>query len=362
MVSQTELKALDLRQKESLKSYTELLNSIDFLNPFLRLELIVHDAEENKIPYSFIYFEKGEPKILMPFFLRPVELLKDTKYFDVVSPYGYAGPVIAKGTDYLMIKDFWEKVDDWYLKNNIISEFMRFSLNGNYQGYNGNLVHTLYNVSGVIEDEQLQWMNFKSKVRNNYRRAVSNNLTFKLFHQNISKDEIKVFYSIYTSTMKRNLAKKNYFFEMKYFENFINQNPDKCLLALVYKDDIAISTELVLIYDRTLFSFLGGTRSDFFQTRPNDFLKINVMKWARQHNMKNYVLGGGRSDNDSLYQYKKSFFPKQEDVVYFTGRKIVHPEIYQALVLANNQSESANETLNLDSTGFFPKYRENKSQ
>ncbi|TAI48564.1 GNAT family N-acetyltransferase [Flagellimonas allohymeniacidonis] len=358
MDQNTELKILNLQEEDSLKLYTQLLDGIDFQNPFLRPELITNDAGHQKIPYACIYFEFGEPKILMPLFLRPVEKRDSIAYFDVVSPYGYAGPALKQCVTESNLEDFWKKLDDWYVNNNVISEFIRFSLNGNYRGYNGQLVHTLNNVSGTIQNEDVMWTSFKPKVRNNYRRAVNNDLDFKLYHQNITKDQIEIFYSIYTSTMKRNQAKDNYFFEIGYFENFINKNPEKCLLALVYKDDVAISTELVLIYGQTLYSFLGGTRSDYFHTRPNDFLKINVMKWAVQNGMENYVLGGGRSDKDSLYQYKKSFFPKQEDVVFYTGRKIVLPGIYDAIVADRNPKHVNSGNTNPQLTGFFPKYRE----
>ena len=159
--------------------------------------------------------------------------------------------------------------------------------------------------------------------------------------------------------MKRNNANTAYFHSKQYFKDFINNNPDTSAIAIVYKDNIAISTELILIHERTLYSFLGGTLADYFHTRPNDFLKIEVMNWARENNFSCYVLGGGRTDNDGLYKYKKSFFPKEEDVIFYTGRKILNLEAYKLLVETRfHESESENKINFKDS--FFPYYRKDE--
>ena len=357
-MEKTELISFALRGGESLKKYICYLNKIDAQNPFVRPELVMNDSENGKTPYCLIQLIEGIPKILMPIHLRPIGTLNRVDYFDVISPYGYSGPALSDGVDEALLKNFWKEVDQWYFQENVVSEFIRFSLNGNHLGYNGEIVHTLNNVKGKIDDRDSLWTSFKPKVRNNYRKAVQNDLTFKLFHKDISREHIQAFHSIYTSTMVRNAAKELYFFGIEYFENFIHQNPDKCLLTFVYKNDVPISTEFILIYGDTLYSFLGGTLSDYFYARPNDFLKINVMKWGGENSKKYYTLGGGRIDGDGLYAYKKSFFPKEEDVVYYTGRKVINPEVYNTFIKINNPSISQDDIIEIDLNGFFPKYRE----
>ena len=134
----------------------------------------------------------------------------------------------------------------------------------------------------------------------------------------------------------------------------------------VYKDNLPISTEFILLSSETVFSYLGGTNSEYFNTRPNDFLKVNMMNWARKLDFKYYVLGGGRANEDSLYDYKKFFFPKDEDVIFYTGRKVLNQKIYQELVvkaknlngrkeIKEDKLKNKNSTVKVDT--FFPTYR-----
>ena len=123
---------------------------------------------------------------------------------------------------------------------------------------------------------------------------------------------------------------------------------------MVLLNGMAISTEFILLSSSTIFSYLGGTLAEFFHTRPNDFLKINVMDWGRENDRTHYVLGGGRSNDDQLYKYKKDFFPKEEDLIYYTGRKIVLPEVYQKLV---NRTLDKPEDFPSIEEGYFPAYR-----
>ena len=49
------------------------------------------------------------------------------------------------------------------------------------------------------------------------------------------------------------------------------------IMALMAGNAQAFSGEIILIAGDTLYSYLGGTLSDYFKYRPNDFLKIEVM-------------------------------------------------------------------------------------
>ena len=119
---------------------------------------------------------------------------------------------------------------------------------------------------------------------------------------------------------------------------------------------------MLLLSNDTVFSFLGGTDAEFFDARPNDFLKINVMNWARKMGYKYYLLGGGKTNNDGLYNYKKSFFPKDKSIVFFTGRKILDMDIYEKLVaIAQKENKLSGIDTNDNSKDFFPKYRGSKT-
>ncbi|MFL1895407.1 NeuD/PglB/VioB family sugar acetyltransferase [Aquimarina sp. 2-A2] len=346
-----------VRGEKDLVGYKKLLQDLNNSNPFYKVELL-DTSNMNKHPLCyFVLEENSTPIIAMPFYARSINTALGDSYKDVISPYGYSGPLF--NTELInpqLIKRFWKHVDTWYKENNIVSEFIRFSLNENHLHYSGKLIPSLKNVRGKIIEKSLQWKEHKSKVRNNYRKALQEELTLEVYDNEISDEIIEDFYSIYIQTMHRNNAHDQYFHYIDYFKNFINNNPESVVIAMVYKEGNPISTELILKDEDTLYSYLGGTLSDYFYTRPNDFLKIEVIKWARINNYKFYVLGGGREDNDGLYKYKKYFFPNDEDVVYYTGRKIVNQEVYDKIL---SEKLEANEIHpeNYDKKVYFPQYR-----
>ncbi len=321
-------------------------------NPSYRRELLLPRRNQDGELFYFIMLREETTLAIMPLLLRKIVLNEaDTGYHDVISPYGYSGPLFQKNSTEEVIAHFWKLVDQWYSENKVISEFIRFNMDKNWLGYSGKLQPTLSNVCGIILPEEVQWQNFKPKVRNNFRKAGKAGLIANVHHNRITNENISHFYQIYRETMQRKNASSQYLYDLEYFTNFINKNLDCCALAMVYKDGIPISTELLLLSEDNVYSFLGGTDADYFVYRPNDLLKITVLNWAREKGYKKYFLGGGRSDNDSLYKYKKDFFPKDNDVIFYTGRKVLDKEAYNRLVKETRSDLLANRA------NYFPLYR-----
>lgn len=99
------------------------------------------------------------------------------------------------------------------------------------------------------------------------------------------------------------------------------------------------------------YSYLGGTYRDYFDLRPNDFLKYEIIKWAKDKGLKNFVLGGGYGADDGIFQYKTCLAPKGV-VDFFIGRKVFDEEKYQALVSIRRKND-----MNIEESKFFPTYR-----
>ncbi|WP_103865522.1 GNAT family N-acetyltransferase [Aquimarina sp. I32.4] len=354
--------------KLSIKNLTNNQDTIEYKrllkykwdnNIYYSVEHLLHfEKETEKIKYFLL--EKNDTAIvLMPFIFREIKFNnKSYPYYDVISPYGYSGPLFCDTVSEEDITHFWNYVDKWYKDNNVIAEFIRFSLNGNHKQYSGCLTKSLSNVRGnLLGTFEDQWRAFLPKVRNNYRKAVNHNLTFKIFHkEEITIDIIKIFNDIYVDTMNRNNADSIYFFSGMYFENLILSNLNNFTIAIAYYEEIPVSIELIINYKDVLFAFLGGTNAEYFSYRPNDFLRVKIIEWAIENGIKHYVLGGGMKDGDGLYKHKKSLFPKDEDAIFYTGRKIVDEKIYDELCLSSDSSYSDVYRINLKDH-FFPFYR-----
>lgn len=350
-----DLKVNTLTSEKSINDYKSILKSEWNNNIYYSYEYLIYYENEHQKLRCFLLEQNGKPVIVMPFFVRriPNNCDKNTEYFDVITPYGYGGPLYSlEYKRYLNV--FWKKIDEWYKKNNIISEFVRFSLTGNQEHYTGDLKHSLNNVKGkILPDQGEQWKNFSAKVRNNYRKAEKSGLRFfNISGKKIIESDIIDFYDIYIETMKRNKAHKSYFFKLEYFKNLIFKNINNFEIAFVLKDGIRVSTELLIYWKDTAYAFLGGTKKDFFEYRPNDFLRVEVIKLVRKRKMSFYKLGGGVVDGDGLYHNKKALFPKDENFIFYTGRKILNKSVYDELTKQNNSLCS-----NTNSS-FFPTYRE----
>ncbi|GAA4282100.1 NeuD/PglB/VioB family sugar acetyltransferase [Gaetbulibacter aestuarii] len=352
-----ELKKVRIDSEEDILILKQVLEAFKVFNTFYSLEYCNH-THFRKLHYLVLY-KNNQPRVLMPVFLKKIEGFEgknEEDYFDVSSPYGFSGPLINKNATNYDLKYFWKLVDTWYLENNVVTEFIRFNLNDNHKFYSGHLLPTLNNVCGHLHAFETIWTNFKQKVRNNYRKALKNNLSIEIFSEHISEEVISSFYHIYIKTMVRNNASQNYFYSKSYFENLIKNTQNKVAVALIYHENNPISTELLIINDDIIFSFLGGTISEYFSMRPNDFLKIEVIKWAIENDLKYYALGGGRKNGDSLYQYKKSFFPNDDDVMFYTGRKIINKKVYSQLMKTHiNDSKTIDQNYK-DPDEYFPLY------
>ncbi len=341
------------------EAYKKTLSKFKLHNPFNNEQLMQAISCSKGVLKYFTFSIKQTPIIVMPFFYRNIKIKNNnTSHFDVTSPYGYSGPFYDKKNEqYLPL--FWKTVDNWYKENNVVSEFIRFNLSHNYKYYTGELSPALINVKGKIIDPEKLWDIFKAKVRNNYRKAVKDELEYKIYYDEIDKKTIDDFYNIYISTMKRNSANNQYYYKKDYFMNIALGNKKKCAIAMIYKNNVSISTEFILLSNDTAFSYLGGTLAEYFNSRPNDFLKFNTIKWLYDLNIKYYVLGGGRKNRDGLFNYKKSFFANDDDVIYYTGQKIIDHDSYNKLCKLTYEEYNLDENKTKDIT-FFPSYRINE--
>ncbi|MFD0836306.1 NeuD/PglB/VioB family sugar acetyltransferase [Mariniflexile aquimaris] len=356
------LELVTIGTETDLETYNKRLQSTNQSHTFYTAEYCNH-SDSQKLNY-FLFKKNEQPYIIMPVFFNTIKSGASniaSQYIDVTSPYGFSGPLKHPKATELEKELFWNHVDTWYTANNVVTEFIRFNLTYNYHGYTGNLIPTLNNVNGKLSSFEEIWNNFKPKVRNNYRKAEKNKLRADIFLEAISPETIQSFYDIYIQTMCRNDAAQNYFLSLDYFKKLILNHPNTMLIVLVYHEDIAISTELLILNDDTMYSYLGGTLSAYFDLRPNDFLKIEMIKWGLENDIAHYALGGGRTNNDSLYHYKKAFFPKDDDVIFYTGRKIVNQEMYQSLIKdieVLKYEEVINDVTNRNF--YFPYYRNPK--
>lgn len=279
---------------------------------------------------------------LYPFLYRPL-----ADWADISSAYGYSGPFSwGNGTDSGV---FWAQFEEWAKSRSVVSEVIRFSLfedsllpyAGERQRIAGNIVRDL----DVTETELLA--DFEHKVRKNIRRAAEQGVTIEV---DIDGSRIDEFLAIYEATMQRRQAADSYFFPRSFFETIHRELPGQFVYFFAVRDGEVISTELVLASATRLYSYLGGTVESAFEYRPNDLLKVEIMRWGMRNGKKQFVLGGGYTPEDGIYRYKQSFAPNGRKEFYI-GARIFDAAKYEELVAARRQKEPP------PRPNFFPEYR-----
>lgn len=299
-----------------------------------------------------IYFENDASKAMNVVMKRDISLnenfkgkLQRNEWFDLSTPYGYGG-FWLEGEDFNTLDEEYEL----YCKNNgFISEFVRFHLFGEYRDIFNGIVesHTNNVVRSLDLDIDEMLMDFEHKVRKNLKKANKAGLKIEIDE---SGERIEEFLDIYYGTMDRNEAKSNFFFPESFFKT-INEMTNNFVYIHVIHEDKVISTELVIFGSENCYSFLGGTHSDFFNLRPNDFLKFEIIKWAKDKGLKRFILGGGYGQDDGIFRYKKSFSPKGIHKFY-VGKRIFDEEKYSELIKIRSSKQDFDKD-----THYFPKYR-----
>lgn len=309
------------------------------------------EDRKNGEPLLIIY-ENGEDYAINVAFRRDISeaeyfngKLEKGKYFDLISPYGYGG-FLGNVSDYKKVDLEYE---EYCRENGYICEFVRFELFSDYYRFFAGEVET--RTHNVIRDLDMEldgiWMDFKQKVRKNVKRATKSGLEIVVDESGKYLDN---FLNIYYGTMERTKAESQFFFSRAFFERLNQMHGNYVYFHVKYEEKI-ISTELVIYGSDTCYSYLGGTNKDFFDLRPNDFLKYEIIKWAKKKGLKRFVLGGGYGQDDGIYQYKVCLAPKGI-VDFYIGQRIFDQENYQMLVdlrIENGTTDLKQE--------YFPKYR-----
>lgn len=299
------------------------------------------------------YYNDGKTKainVIMKRDISEMKYFKDKiekgKYFDATSPYGYGGFII-EGDNYKEVNQQYEK---FCKENNIICEFVRFHLLEHYENkYNGQaqiIKHNIIRSLDLKPEDML--MDFEHKVRKNIKKANRNELEIQIDTEGKTLDS---FLEIYYKTMDRNSAEKDYYFSKEFFETINTMKNHFVYFNVLYENKV-ISTELVIYSENNCYSYLGGTFEEYFNLRPNDFLKYEIIKWAYRKGIKNFILGGGYGgEDDGIYRYKKSFAPNGI-YDFYIGKKIFQPGKYKELVELRKKEKDFEVNSN-----FFPEYR-----
>ncbi len=330
-------KVLSLHDKDEWSSFIKKL-------PFKQQDVYYfpeyYSLYENNLggkAQCFVYSEEDK-LVVYPYLLNSINKLGyqlEEQYFDIQGAYGYNGP-ISNSIEEKFLRNFSDTFCKYCDDSNIVGEFIRFNpvhQNHVFQNYIQpikQLDNVLIDIS--LSEEDLWSKSFDRGVRKAINKGARQGLRSEVFKiSDISQNQLDVFLAIYYSTLERQSANDFYYFNTDFFKDFTLKMKDKASLIFVYKDDQAISAELVTRWNEVSYGFLGGTLSDFYHLSPNSFLRFELIKYLKKLGVMYYSIGGGNSENDSVFKYKKSF-SKNIQSDFYIGKKIHNQEIYKEVI------------------------------
>lgn len=299
-------------------------------------------------------YDGPEGRVNHQFLLREIPIAADDgSWYDIVTPYGYGGPLIESVADgssrEMLVSSFEQSFSDYCIKNRIVSEFVRFHpLVNNAEDfssiYNAQCLRHTLGTDLTLDDPVAE--EFSKGCRKNIRRAINKGISWRVTPQ---PECIEVFKEIYYSTMDRNHASEYYYFDDTYFAHCLDWFRTNLLLVEAIFEEKTIAAGVYFIYDNTLHIHLSGTLSEYLHLSPAYVLRYAATLWGKENGYKCIHHGGGRSNapDDNLFLFKKQFAQKTE-FPFFVGRKIWNQSVYDKLIALSGKDPN---------TEFFPAYR-----
>jgi hypothetical protein len=311
----------------------------------------LYETDENKaLEYRF---ECRYGTVTNLFIKRPIHIpLPDgEQYYDIITPYGYGGPVIHYAADReKLIAGYMEDFRRFTESQRIVCEFVRFHpIIGNgvdfrtaYDSiYDRKTVGTNLTYEDVITEE------FSKHRRKDIRRILKNpDIRFEVDEHPTSLDD---FVEIYYSTMDRDQADDYYYFGADYFRRMIQAFPDHITTGKVFLGEKLIAMGVYFRYGKYLHAHLSGTLSEYLEYSPAYILKYALALYGHEKGYEVIHYGGGssRTPDNSLYRFKKEF-GKNTEFDFYMAKKIWDEDVYLRLCRAKGVDGKSD---------FFPAYR-----
>jgi len=269
----------------------------------------------------------NEKVIIYPYLRQPIHTLDwlnlDEPCFDLIGAYGYGGP-LGQVDNVELWSQFAEAFGDYCRKTDVVAEFVRIHpLLDAKSPMSSHYEVTLANRNVVVDlqqDDEALWRSYKGNNRKNVNKALREGV--HILREHVPAEHFDRYLEIYQSTLERVGAKDFYRFPDTFYKVLHEQMPESVIYFFAeYQGQIA-SCELCLMSETTIYSFLGGTDAQYFAVRPNNLLKHELIRWARDQGLKYYLIGGGSKMDDGVFRYKRSF--ASQGVVDFYIAKRVH--------------------------------------
>lgn len=266
---------------------------------------------------------------------------------DLISPYGYGGPIMTEPTPGAATHDPGDS-SNAFRELGAVSEFIRFHpVLGTWKNADGRM-----DVKAI--SETVLWDLTPAEAREGMTGTCRKNLRWAekkgVTTDFAAREGAGEFAGLYRETMRRRGADDYYLFDDAYFHDLAAGFGDRLWFAFARVEG-RIAAAAVILRDRaggTIHYHLGASDHDLRSTCATNKLLFDIAERAREHGARRFHLGGGTAPNDSLFAFKAGFARGRRP--FHVGRRIHRADQYAELVRARRERGPMR-------PGFFPEYR-----
>lgn len=257
-------------------------------------------------------------------------------YYDIVSPYGYGGPVMTDvnpDNKEKLEAEFSKAFEEYCRENNIVCEFVRFHpIVENALDFKNTYNpkwdrNTLGTNLGAYDDPVSS--EFTKHCRKRIRQALNKGVTYEVIEHPTDLSEFK---EIYFDTMDRNEAGDFYYFDEEYFNKCIEHYGNNLLLVKAQFEGKTIAAGMYFLYNKWIHIHLSGTRHEYLYLSPAYILRYALTLWGKENGYELIHHGGGRSNDpeDTLFTFKEQFAVNTK-FDFYVGRKVWLADKYKEI-------------------------------
>jgi len=330
-------------------------NFQELMDVYFRYEYFNLYSKTYEVLPEALFWENKKIKIFWSHLIRKInniDLYKDYTYNDLTTPYGYGGPLILPKVDDNdeledSLEDFFHEYREYAEEKRYVCEFIRFyPILKNWVGFE-KLFNIIYLNDVVVldltQDYEEIWNNMAKNTRYYTRKAI-NEFEKIVIADDPTVEEINEFVSLYYETMDKNDASKKYYFPHEFIKNHYNFG--NLLIYCKNKNNVVGSSAMFLKGNQILHYHLSATNYNF-KNPPSRAVIWGAIEWAKEHGLNLLYFGGGRTKNDSLFNFKKGF--SKTYLPFYIGKIMFDSKIYKELTSLNS--------LTKENKDFFPLYR-----
>ncbi|MDN7241616.1 GNAT family N-acetyltransferase [Planococcus sp. N028] len=335
---------------ETNKRWNEVVNKFEKNDVYYTFEYCDAAAIQEGGIARLIYFKNDHGKVIYPIILRKIEVKINQPLFDIITPYGYGGPLLMGGKE--VLEEFKTIFHAYCKANGIVTEVIRFHPLLNNVSYLGSYCDLQYIRKTTAIDLKLDLRVIRKSYSKMNKRNINKARKHGLQCREVEKslNNIAIFLKLYRETMNRKNANNFYYFDEKLVKQQLkNTAISKSHLLFTFYGEKVISA--VILFTTPLFAHyhLGASDAEYLSYRPNNLIFDYMVEVAKKEGSKLLHLGGGYHENDSLFKYKISF-TNNNLFDYFIGKNIFDQKLYNEIV--------ATKTFRADmEKDYFPLYR-----